>query len=103
MSRRIAGELAQVAASGPRRSTGPSYHFDMCSWSLDDRFVITTQVRNANTDGIDPTDFPALEAALQQRTKVWDASTGTLLHVLEGHTMDVSVVWFDFAWIICLS
>jgi hypothetical protein len=69
----------------------------MCSWSLDDRFVITTQVRNANMDGIDPTDIPAIEAALQQRTKVWDANTGTLLRVLEGHTMDVirvSVVGF---------
>lgn len=66
--------------AGPRRG-GPrasQFEFNMSSWSLDDRFIITTQFR-LGQDG----------APGEQRTKVWDARTGTLLHILLAHSMEV--------------
>lgn len=87
----VTGEAVAAQTVGLRRGNATTYRFDMCSWSLDDRYIITTQVANVNTRSIDPSDVAALEAAMQQRTKVWDATTGALLYNLPGHTQDVSV------------
>ena len=87
----ITGEAAAPAApAGPRRANARARFplFDMCAWSLDDRYIITTQTCNdaagrANGAGADDVN------SLEQRTKVWDAATGQLLHVMLGHTDQV--------------
>lgn len=65
----------------------------MCAWSLDDRYIVTTQTCNdaagrANGAGADDAN------SLEQRTKVWDAATGQLLHVMLGHTDQVLFLLF---------
>lgn len=75
----LAGEtVAPVAtAAGPRRrEASPSSSFDMACWSTDDTRVVTAQ-------------SCASGEVMEQRVKVWDGVTCTLLFSLRGHTDQV--------------
>ena len=90
--RQSTGEAAATAqqVAGPRRTTQRlSGKFDMATWSLDDKFVITAQSATDHRRSATGADAIQGENVVEQRIKVWDSHTGALLHILLGHTLDV--------------
>ena len=57
---------------------------DNVIWTMDDRFIVTAQSTR-------PAEEPET-GNWKQCLKVWDSRTGTLLHVLKGHTRQSSVL-----------
>lgn len=60
-----------TSTTGNRRT--PAFKVNMLCWSLEDTYVITSS-----------SDY---------HLRVWDPSTGTLIHLLRGHTNDSYVLW----------